>query len=298
MIISTILFREIKKQYPNIKIFVLCGKDNKNILKNNPYVDTIFISHNKFFRDIILYKKLRKLKIDLVIDFLLFRPKPLHLLKLRIINSKFLLGICKENYNVYDISVDVNYNIEHISKIYYLILNSLGIKHIDIKYDVFLSDEDEDYAKQFIKENKLSKILFFNTHSASKYRTLSFKKVKELLKLLFEKENFKIILNSQYDIKIKNVITLPKSNFLKVLAIAKYSDVILTVDTSIVHAANAFNKKMIALYNNDFDTEEKLSKVWAPNYEKAIQLISKTKDINGISNLDIINAINKLLKIN
>ena len=138
MIITTILFREIKKQYPHIKIYVLCGDANKIILENNPYVDKIFISHNKFYKDIFVYNKLRKLKIDLLVDFWPFGPKPMHFLKLRIINSKFLLGICKQKYNIYDISINLDYNVEHISKIYTEILKSLKVENISIKYDIFL----------------------------------------------------------------------------------------------------------------------------------------------------------------
>ena len=78
MVITTILFREIKKQYPNIKIYVLCGKANKIIIKDNPYVDKIFICDNIFFKNISLYKQIRKEKIDLVIDFLLFKTKPIN----------------------------------------------------------------------------------------------------------------------------------------------------------------------------------------------------------------------------
>ncbi|MBQ3834525.1 MAG: glycosyltransferase family 9 protein [Elusimicrobia bacterium] len=292
MIISTILFREIKKKYPHIKIFVLCGKANKIILENNPYVDKIFISHNKFRKDIFVYRELRKLKIGLTIDFLFFRPKPQYLLKLRIINSKFLLGICKDNYNVYDISINIDYNTQHISKIYTSILNNLGIDNPNINYDIFLDEQSEEYGKKIKEENKNTKIIFFNTHSASRYRTLSLEKTKEILEILY-KENFKIILNSEYDIDNKNIIIPQKDNFLKVLALVKHSDIILTINTSIIHAANAFNKNLIAIYNND-SGEEKIAQVWAPNYKNAIQLISKGEGINSIETSEIINSLKEL----
>lgn len=295
MIITTILFREIKKQYPNIKIYVLCGNANKIILENNPYVDKIFISYNKFYKDIFVYNKLRNLKIDLLVDFWQFGPKPLYFLKLRIIKSKFLLGICKQNYNIYDISVNINYNVEHISKIYTEILKSLNIKDISIKYDIFLDKKYEDYAQTVIEKDSNKKYLFFNTHSASKWRSLSLDKVKEILEALY-KENYKIILNSRYDINNENITIPRKDNFLYVLALIKYSDIILTINTSVIHAANAFNKKLIAIYNNDLMREEKISQVWAPNYDNAIQLLPKPKQgLNSIETSVIINSIKSLL---
>lgn len=294
MIISTVLFREIKKQYPHIKIYVLCGNANKIILENNPYVDEVLISHNKFFKDISVYKKLRKQKIGLIIDFFLFRPRPLYLLKLRIINSQFLLGICKQKYNIYDISLNINYNVEHILKMYIEILHLLNIKNPDTKYDMFLDKKYEDYAKTIIEKNNYEKYIFFNTHSASRHRTLSLEKTKEILEILY-KLNFKIILNSQYDINNENIIVPRKDNFLYVLALVKYSDIILTINTSIIHAANVFDKKMIAIYNNDLTKEEKISQVWAPNYKNAIQLLSKKWDISSVETSEIEESINKLL---
>jgi ADP-heptose:LPS heptosyltransferase len=294
MIISTILFREIKKQYPHIKIYVLCGNANKIVLENNPYVDEVLISHNKFLKDVAVYKKLRKQKIGLVIDFFLFRPRPLYLLKLRIINSQFLLGICKQKYNIYDISLNINYNVEHISKIYVEILHLLNIKNPKTNYDMFLDKKYEDYAKTVIKQNNNEKYIFFNTHSASRHRTLSLEKTKEILEILY-KLNFKIIFNSQYNINNKNIIVPRKDNFLYVLALVKYSDIILTVDTAIVHAANAFDKKMVSLYLDTSNREEKLSQVWAPNYKNAIQLLSKKWDISSVETSEIEESINKLL---
>ena len=295
MIITTILFREIKKAYPHIKIFVLCGNSNKIILEDNPYVDKIFISNNKFLKNLFIYNKLRKNKIDLLIDFWPFGPKPMHFFKLRMMNPKFLLGVCKQKYNIYDISVNVDYNVEHISKIYIETLYLLNIKSVDISYDIFLDKKYEDYAEKVIEKSNNKRYVFFNTHSASKWRSLSLDKTKDILQMLY-KYDFKIILNSEYNINNENIIVPRKDNFLYILALIKYSDIILTTDTSIVHASNAFNKKMVSLYLDTSHREEKLSQIWAPNYKNGIQLLSKLKKgINSIETSQIEDSINKLL---
>jgi ADP-heptose:LPS heptosyltransferase len=219
----------------------------------------------------------------------------MHFFKLRIINSKFLLGICKQKYNIYDISVNIDYNVEHISKIYVEILHSLNIKNMNTNYDIFLDNKYKEYAKTIIERNNNEKYIFFNTHSASKWRSLSLDKTNEILQMLYE-QNFKIILNSQYDINNERIIVPRKDNFLYVLALVKNSDIILTTNTSIIHAANAFDKKMIAIYNNDLMNEEKISKVWAPNYQNGIQILSKPKKgINSIEISQIADAMKKLL---
>ena len=39
MVVSTPIFRELKISYPNISISVLASKANKDVIKNNPYID-------------------------------------------------------------------------------------------------------------------------------------------------------------------------------------------------------------------------------------------------------------------
>ncbi|MBQ3437680.1 MAG: lipopolysaccharide heptosyltransferase family protein, partial [Fusobacterium sp.] len=42
MVVNTLMFREIKKFYPNIKIAVVTKGAARDIIKNNPYVDKIY----------------------------------------------------------------------------------------------------------------------------------------------------------------------------------------------------------------------------------------------------------------
>ena len=205
-----------------------------------------------------------------------------------------MLGLCKDGYNIYDVSLNVDYSSEHISRIYRKVLNVLNIKDINIKYDIFLNKKYKDYAKSIIKQYQSIKTIFFNTHSASSYKTLSYNSVCKIIKLL-QKEKFKVILNSRYNIKDSDIIVLKKDDFRYILAVIEEMDIVLTVDTSIVHVCNAFNKKMVSIYLNDKYKEEKLSSVWAPNYNNAIQLLSKTNDINSIDNLEIIKALKSLM---
>ncbi|MGL6099176.1 MAG: glycosyltransferase family 9 protein, partial [Fusobacteriaceae bacterium] len=53
----------------------------------------------------------------------------------------------------------------------------------------------------------------------------------------------------------------------------KKSDYVVSPDTSIVHIAAAFKKKMTAIYRAD-SLEDMNSKLWAPNYKEARQIFS------------------------
>jgi len=70
MIITTPVFREFRRAYPNSEIYVLASKTNSEIIKFNPYIDQIFINHkHSFISDLPALFKLRKLRIDIAIEF-------------------------------------------------------------------------------------------------------------------------------------------------------------------------------------------------------------------------------------
>ncbi|MPL93128.1 hypothetical protein SDC9_39254 [bioreactor metagenome] len=54
------------------------------------------------------------------------------------------------------------------------------------------------------------------------------------------------------------------------------SELVISTDTAIVHLANAYNKKLICLYNNRVLADGAHNNfVWGPNYDNAIQLFTR-----------------------
>ncbi len=294
MVISTLLFREVKKHYPDIKVFVLCGKNNKEIIKYNPNVDEIIEISGKIFKDLQVFKYLKSKKIDIAVDFFPFRPRPKHLLMMKKIDSEFLIGLYKEQYNTYDYSLNVDYKKCHITEIYRQLLEFLEIHNPRLNYDIYLAENEEDYAKTVVSNLSSSKILFLNTYAAMKDKHFSFEKISNLIFLLQQSKDVTIILNTtnemQKNFLYNDKIYIPtRKDILSVAALIKKSDFVITPDTSIVHIAAAFNKKMIALYLSDDNSDEKLNAIWAPNYSNAVQLSVDTKNgilPNNIDNID------------
>ena len=52
-IVSSFVFREIKKQSPNTKIGVVCSKKNAYLFEQNPYIDELYFVKTKDIRDYI-----------------------------------------------------------------------------------------------------------------------------------------------------------------------------------------------------------------------------------------------------
>ena len=61
MIVSTPIFRELKKHNQDIEITVLASKNNQDIIKHNPYISEIFINYkNNLLQDFFTLLKLRR----------------------------------------------------------------------------------------------------------------------------------------------------------------------------------------------------------------------------------------------
>ena len=284
MIVNSLMFREIKKVFPDIKIGLIARGAAIDIVKNNPNVDEIYEYHKdrKKIKDLAL--KIKEEKYDLLIDF----SEMLRVNQMMLINlcgARINIGIEKENWNLFDISLNVRDYDKHISELYMKILKFLGVNNINSSYDVFSSDY---LLRKLDLENK--KYCVFNPYAASKHRSFSNENIERISKIILEKDYENLILIGNED-KIKELRKLNINNESKVKVIEtkgmsevaeliKGADLIVSPDTSIVHLGKAFDKKMICIYRKELGKEDKNSILWGPNSEKAkvIFVEEKTKD--------------------
>ncbi|MCL2388818.1 MAG: glycosyltransferase family 9 protein [Elusimicrobia bacterium] len=313
MIISTILFREIKKARPDIKLIVLSGKNNKEIIEANPYVDEICEwSRASVLKNIKTLWALRKQKIDVAVDFYIFKPMLAALFILRFVNAAFNIGFNKKGYNLYSHALNVDINNTHISLRYKALLDYLGIKTDNLKYEIFLMPEEEDKAQEFIKHIKQKHKIVLNPFAASRHRTFSNVKIMNIIEGIkaqipdsaviiispLRRRNSVQNLHSYY----KDFVFTPMLNTARdACAIVKYSSLMITPDTSLVHAARAYNSKMVAVYLDYSNTSEKINEVWGAQYDNAISLNVNSEGSwlkNNVDSIDtqlLIDTVKELL---
>ncbi|MGL5797143.1 MAG: glycosyltransferase family 9 protein [Cetobacterium sp.] len=276
MVINTLLFREIKKHYPNIKIGVVARGGAKEIIKYNSNIDVIYDYEKGAEKE--LAKKIEKDKYDVLVDF----SEMLRVNQMKLINlcsAKVNIGLDKNDWNLFDISFLKNEN-EHISSQYNNLLKIFNIENGDLSYEIVIPDENLERVNSIVKEDKYSVL---NPYAASKHRSLSREKIIEVSKLLLEKKSeiLYIIGEPSKKEEILNIckelgprVKYPElKGILDVAQLIKKSDYVVSPDTSIVHIAAAFKKKMTAIYRAD-SLEDMNSKLWAPNYEEARQIFS------------------------
>ena len=314
MIVNSLMFREIKKVYPDIRIGVIARGAAIDIIKDNPNVDKIYeyYKDRKKIKDLAL--KIKEEKYDLLIDF----SEMLRVNQMMLINlcrARINIGLDRKGWELFDLSIESGKDfkwIEHITNRYLAYLVKIGLKResIDISYDIYLKEEKkyEDFFYK-IKENKK---LILNPYGASKHKSFSIETLEKIINYLKDK-NIAIIL-VYFEDKYKELKFLEKkysnvyipeniANILDTTLLIKKSDYVVSPDTSIVHIASALNKKMITVYPPKGGKYGVDHLVWAPKSEYSRVIFCKDKtgnydeiDINTFNMQEMKEEILKMLE--
>lgn len=314
MVINTLMFREIKKKYPYIEIGVITKGGAKAVIENNPNVDKIYEykKDRKSIKELSL--KIASEKYDLLIDF----SEMLRVNQMMLINlckARFNTGLNKENWKMFDISYTKPVGYIHITEIYKNILEKLGIKNIDINYELFFTEQQKSKVDELLKELNHKKIVVFNPFAASKHRDINLENIVKIGKIILEdKENILIFIGEEkrkkeFEKILKelgnNAIFPDLKDIMETSYLISKADLVITPDTSIVHIAAAFKRKLIAIYRLDGKAENEINRyLWGPNYKEAVQIYSKDfevrngeePDINKFDMKEIENRIKNILK--
>ena len=291
MIVNSLMFREIKKVYPDIKIGVVARGAAIDIIKDNPNVDKIYkyYKDRKKIKDLAL--KIKEEKYDLLIDF----SEMLRVNQMMLINlcgARINIGLDRKDWELFDLSIESGKDFkwtEHITKRYLAYLIKLGLKkeNINISYDIYLKDEKK--YEVFFNEIKESKKLILNPYGASKHKSFNVETLENIITYLKDKD-IAIILTYFGD-KYKELeflekkykyVYIPKKieSILDTAILIKKSDYVISPDTSIVHIASAFNKKMITVYPPKGGKYGVDHLVWAPKSEYSRVIFCKDKTGN------------------
>ena len=313
MVVNSLMFREIKKVYPNIKIGVVARGAAMDIIKDNPNIDKIYEYHKdrKKIKDLAL--KIKEEKYDLLIDF----SEMLRVNQMMLINlcgARFNMGLGRKEWKLFDLSIESDKDFkwtEHITNRYLAYLVKLGLKkeNIDISYDIYLKDEKK--YEFFFNEIKENKKLILNPYGASKHKSFTIETLENIITCLKDKDIAIILVyfgdkykELEFLEKKYNNIYMPQKieSILDTAILIKKSDYVISPDTSIVHIASALNKKMITVYPPKGGKYGVDHLVWAPKSEYSRVIFCKDKtgtydeiDINTFNFDEIKEEILKLI---
>jgi len=294
-IVSSFIFREIKKFNSEIKIGVVCTTKDAYLFKQNPHIDQLYFVKKRSILDYIKSGlALAKEKYDVVIDpTLLIRNRDL--LLLRLINAKNYIGYKKQNYKLFNFSI--NQNQLHFSKVYAEAIKLCGVENIDISYDIpNHSDKKEDIVN-FIEENHLANCIAINFFGAASSRKFKEKNICLFIEKL-QSENKKVLLLTYPEVtpllksiseKYSNAFVYEKTeNIFDTIELLHHSSLVISPDTSIIHIASGLNKQIIAFYK--LADKENFTH-WNPNCKNKTHIINFVENVNEISPEDVLEVI-------
>lgn len=277
IVCSTPFIREIHKTFPDAEMDVYLDKVTSPILKECPYINVVttekssrIVHKVKILRILFSYYDsfLKRGKYDLYFDFS-NNLRVYNILSLRILKPKYTLGYFrKEKYGIKkdELTIFTKYisggRSKHFSDKCLSFAEYFNPNITDRKYEIFLGEKEFKYKDYF---DKAKVNVLFNYIGGSPKKILSLQEVKEscfkiietnerivvyIMTLPNEYEQLKKIVESWREERIK--LSVKTDDILDAAALIKYSDMLISVDTGVVHIASAFNIPVVSIFpDND-----------------------------------------------
>ncbi len=299
LLTASFIFREIKKFVPEMVITVAVESKYMEFVSSNKYIDKIKLLPEN---TLSLFQFLNKNKFDIIINLPWDRYSKIDMLIYKLSKTKsFVFENSKYNYNFINFPIKWEQN-EHITQFLAKIPKVFGNDSVNFDYELSLPNKYNKNLSEIIDEDLTNyKILLFNPEAFEKVRTLCNEKINIITReILKEYKNIKIILLSykqKYDfIDNKDIIVYKTNNIFDSAAIIKESDFVLSVDTAIVHIADYYKKKMVALYSDDkFSIENNFVRFCSINPDTIKIKAKKDETVNNIDVNIIISALRNMI---
>lgn len=317
IVVKTPMLEALAKLNEDVKIDISVAKGGKDLVENIPYINEVIEIDEKPTRNKVIkgYRQIKEAlknrkKYDLYFDFT-NNCRFIHTLSLKLMEPKYLIGryrlekfgIKKDELTLFDSYVDVKDD-AHAVDINMDYLKPLGLHKESKKYKLYLGENETKY-KNYFEKNKINIIV--NHKASSKPRCLTFEQLKELsLKLVNLNEKivvylisvpneYKILKDLVEKIGKKNIRLLPKTNGIgEAAGLLKYSDMLVSVDTGIIHIASVYNVPIVGIY----PLTENSAKLFEPKSER-YEIVRGRKSgytIEGVSLEEVTESVNKILK--
>lgn len=153
-IISSFIFREIKKKYPHIQLDVISDNSLENLLKYNKNIDNYYTFNRKKIKEWKeMIKKLKPNNYDVILDSTEgLKYKQVYFLNK--MNAKVNIGYNKDDFFVYNENVKQSTTLR-MKEIYCEMLKCVNIEVTDTTYDVPISSESEKKVDKFFREKNI-----------------------------------------------------------------------------------------------------------------------------------------------
>jgi ADP-heptose:LPS heptosyltransferase len=320
MIVTTPIFRNLKQLNPALNIGVFASESNAEIIRYNPYVDTVYVLHSNWIKLISEIMKARRKKYEVVLNLIFNRTTSGGILANIIAPSGIKIGQGDDKYSFYfNRLLKFSRNKNHMIETFVFIIQDVfNIKLIteQLKYDIFIDEKTKNNITTYLATYNLQRrnyssagksfYIVFNLSAYDSVRRISVAQAYSIGDHLGSNALFRtvllhapkdsLMLSVKQDL-VHNSKCLPfpgerDATLLEIAALLEGAAAVITPDTSIIHFASATNTPVIGFYTRMQDVHE-----WLPYQVKnSVILSSENEPTNAIPIPNMIHAIDDFVR--
>lgn len=260
LVLSTSVFRELRKKYPQSRIVAVVSNSNKSLIEKNKDINEfIVINHGRdffknFFKNLPNLRKIRKENFNIGIDL---RGDFVNSLLMFITKIKYKLSFYQGPLS----NIFLNFkhkrdgNKHESFNMLDIINNGLNMSLKDNWPDISTDSSDKKELDEFISKNNLKKFVCISPESNQPNMQWSLEEFDKVIKFIKNNyKDYKIVLlgvdNEKLDYlseRNPGIINLRKANLRMVYLLFKKSNLVVSLDTGTMHLAWAGNSNLLCI---------------------------------------------------
>lgn len=295
MILSTGVLRAIAEAHPSIQLDVLASPINAPVLRNEPYVhETLIVDRHKPRTWPRTFRELRLRRYDAVIDCMITAPSLTTLLLMLASGAKYRIGVARlGNDFAYTLKVPARESAEHLVDKLGALVTAFGLQpsaldlHPRVRLTAAERERGEHAWRGDVDDRPPTGPRLLVNVSAGRPHTGwpddRFVRVIRDVRARYASAEI-VVVSSPRDraragrIAAEGGARLVEDGGIRdAMAIVARADLVFTPDTSIGHAASAFDVPAVVLYTSQY------SKIWGPYRTDGRAIESMTGDVAGIT---------------
>lgn len=276
MIVTTPIFRNLKRLHPNLHIGVFTSLSNAELIRYNPNVDSIYVLYTNWFKLWGEIVRARRDGYDVILNFIFNRTTSGGILANLIAPRGHKVGQGADKYQFYfNRLLKLPRASEHmVETLAYYIEQVFTVKleEEELGFEIFIDDDSKRSVSGFLSYHSLSArnvnvddrslYLVFNLSATDAVRRISVEQAKAIAVHLSKLEKIRtVLIAAPNDDQMKNevmrsvasqsIIVYPEKNqatLLQIAALIEGAICVITPDTSIIHFASAMQTPVIGLF--------------------------------------------------
>ncbi len=254
-VVGSSLLRGLRQLFPQATLDVVACTGTAPIFRANPFVNRVWCATEGVVSLMRCGLKLRREQYDLYID-VDENPMLSSLVFLKCLSPRFAVGLNREKFPLYNLSVSLDPEKVHITQRYEALLRKVGFTGVfDPSYCVQLPPLLLQEAKAWVDQQfRGNEFWVFNPQASSWKKSFTADQILTLCKH-FSHKNIVLVGTEKKLKKWLEGKTLPPNvclyynDVLHAVAMATYAKLLFTPDTFWVHAACALHIPTVSVYN-------------------------------------------------